>query len=287
VGANQEIKEVTKKYFTMPVSYGKNSPWWEGFEHFIPAKHPTLYKEHVLCKECSTFCNNPDAGIVKIGVSQSTSNLWSHRKHNHLAEYDTITKGLNNNTKKSDGEGVLPASILNMPGFTAKVKVKDAKLLYRTAATTLAIEEGIPFRTFSQPSFRQLFIPLNAESDKIINLSRNDVRDSVVEMGGFVIEANKRKIRNHQILWTTDHWTGAEKGTYTTVTAHWINKTTWKLYSACLDFKVFEGSTTGERIYKDILKVLQTYCQVKVRQLKTWCPLRRLKLKLKLLHLKS
>jgi hypothetical protein len=50
-GANKEIKEVTK-YFTMPVSYGKSSPWWEGFELFIPAKHPTLYKEHALCKEC-------------------------------------------------------------------------------------------------------------------------------------------------------------------------------------------------------------------------------------------
>ncbi len=30
-GANKEIKEGTK-YFTMPVSYGKSSPWWEGFE---------------------------------------------------------------------------------------------------------------------------------------------------------------------------------------------------------------------------------------------------------------
>jgi hypothetical protein len=27
-GANEEIEEVTK-YFTMPVSYGKSSPWWK------------------------------------------------------------------------------------------------------------------------------------------------------------------------------------------------------------------------------------------------------------------
>ncbi len=44
-----------------------------------------------------------------------------------------------------------------------------------------------------------------------------------------------------------------------TVTAHWINHATWKLHSACLDFKVFEGSTTGERIYEDIVAVLQKY----------------------------
>ncbi len=28
---------------------------------------------------------------------------------------------------------------------------------------------------------------------------------------------------------------------------------------ACLDFKVFEGSTTGERIYEDVVVVLQKY----------------------------
>ncbi len=34
---------------------------------------------------------------------------------------------------------------------------------------------------------------------------------------------------------------------------------TWALHSACLDFKVFDGSTTGKRIYKDIVVVLQQY----------------------------
>jgi hypothetical protein len=44
-----------------------------------------------------------------------------------------------------------------------------------------------------------------------------------------------------------------------TVTLHWINNATWRLHSACLDFKVFEGSTTGERIYEDVVAVLQKY----------------------------
>jgi hypothetical protein len=73
-GTTKVINEVTK-YFTMNITYKKSSPWWEGFELFIPVKHPTLYKEYVLCKECSTFRKNLDAGIVKVGVSQSTSNL--------------------------------------------------------------------------------------------------------------------------------------------------------------------------------------------------------------------
>jgi hypothetical protein len=78
-------------------------------------------------------------------------------------------------------------------------------------------------------------------------------------MGGFAIEATKKEICNHQIAWTSDHWTGPDKVTYTTVTAHWINNTTWTLQSACLDVKIFEGSTTGELIYEDIVAVLQKY----------------------------
>ena len=78
-------------------------------------------------------------------------------------------------------------------------------------------------------------------------------------MGEFAIEASKKEIRNGNIAWTSDHWTGLDKVTYTTVTAHWINNRTWTLQSACLDFKVFQGSTTGKLIYEDIVAVLQKY----------------------------
>jgi hypothetical protein len=192
-------------------------------------------------------------------LSQSTSNLWANKRHHHLAEYETIAKRVDKTTKRSSGDGGIPKSIKMMPGFSVKLKVKDARLLYRTAAATLAIKEGIPFRTFAQPSFRRLFTPLNSESDRIVNLNRQEVSDSVIEMVGFAIEATKREIHNHQIVWTTDHWTGADKGTYTTVSALWINNATWRLHSACLDFKVFEGFTTGERIYEDIVAILQKY----------------------------
>jgi hypothetical protein len=52
---------------------------------------------------------------------------------------------------------------------------------------------------------------------------------------------------------------GADKTTYTTVTAHWIDEKAWSLRSAVLDFKFFEGSTSGERIYEDVVAVLQKY----------------------------
>ncbi len=146
-----------------------------------------------------------------------------------------------------------------MSGFITKLKTKCAKLIYRTAAATLAIDEGIPFHTFEQPSFRRLFIPLNHESDKIVKLHRNQVRDAVLEMCSYAVEATKREIHNHHIAWMTDHWTGQDKATYTTITAHWIDDKTWMLKSAVLDFNFFEGSTTGKRIYEDVVAVLQKY----------------------------
>jgi hypothetical protein len=123
----------------------------------------------------------------------------------------------------------------------------------------LAIEEGIPFCTFEQPSFRRLFTPLNHESNKIVKLQRHQVKDAVLEMGRYAVEATKREIHNHHIAWTTDHWTGQDKATYTTVAAHWTDGKSWMLKSAVLDFKIFEGPTTGERIYEDVMAVLQEY----------------------------
>ncbi len=123
----------------------------------------------------------------------------------------------------------------------------------------LAIEEGIPFCSFEQPLFLGLFTPLNHESGKIVKLQHHQVKDAVIETGDYAMEATKREVHNHNIAWTTDHWTDADKATYTTVTAHWIDEKAWSLRSTVLDFKIFEGSTTDERIYEDVVAVLQKY----------------------------
>ncbi len=68
-----ETKKVTK-YFTMLVLGKKSSIWWEGFAQFIPSKHPKLFAEYVMCLSCSKLAN-PESGLVKIGICQSTSNL--------------------------------------------------------------------------------------------------------------------------------------------------------------------------------------------------------------------
>ena len=173
-GDDEVIKDVTT-YFTMPVTCSKQSLWWEGFELFVHTKYPGLYKEYVMCKKCPNPAKSTDAGIVKVGLNQSTSNLQSHTRYHHPKEYEIIWTRVNKTTKKLREQEVLPTSIKNMPGFSAKLKVKDARLLYRTAAATLAIEEGVSFCTFAQPSFRRLLIPLNSESDKFVGLNESNI----------------------------------------------------------------------------------------------------------------
>ncbi len=70
---DNKTKRVTK-YFTMPVLGKKSSVWWEGFAQLMPSKHLKLFTEYALCLSCSKS-SNPDLGLVKIGISQSTSNL--------------------------------------------------------------------------------------------------------------------------------------------------------------------------------------------------------------------
>ena len=102
------------KYFSMPVLGNKSSKWWEGFEQLVPSKHPKLFTEYVLCVSCLKSAN-PESGLVKIGICQSTSNHRAHKKFNHPEEYEAITIIGNLKTPQS----VIPTtSIKNMPGFS-------------------------------------------------------------------------------------------------------------------------------------------------------------------------
>ena len=78
-------------------------------------------------------------------------------------------------------------------------------------------------------------------------------------MEGYARKAAKKEITKTKGAWTSDHWTGPDNETYMTVTAHYIDPSSWNLKSVCLDFKVFSGSTTGKAIYDDIIKVLKSF----------------------------
>ncbi len=130
-----------------------------------------MYSEYIMCLACSKSCS-PTLAIVKIGSFQSTSNLWVHKKSHYSEEYDAIAKPVNLKNSQSTTRGeVVPTSIRNMPRFVTKLNAKCAKLVYRSAAATFAIEEGIPFRTFKQPLFLRSFTSLNHESGKFASFN--------------------------------------------------------------------------------------------------------------------
>ena len=248
------VSKVSSRVTAAHTMQGNSSPF---ISDFVPSFHPDLFKGHVVCDECMTK-GKPKQGIVKIGKDQSTSNLKSHIKRHHRAKFEQINDGIIQGTNdKANPYSAQPASIKDQPGFIRKRKVEDSKALYKTGCATLAVEEGLAFRTFARPAFRRLFDAVNREAEKIVNVSADQVRDEVMSMGRHAKDATKMEMKNRKVSWTSDHWTGPDGLTYTTVTAHCIDEETWKLISLCLDFKVFEGSTSGERIYNDIADVLQ------------------------------
>ncbi len=79
-----------------------------------------------------------------------------------------------------------------------------------------------------------------------------------MRLGKNAEDAIQLELKGKRLAWRSDHWTGPNDETYTTVTAHYISDS-WKMKSACLDFEVFHGSTSGANIYEDIMPVLAKY----------------------------
>jgi hypothetical protein len=143
-GDTEEMSKKVTKYFTKPIIGNKPSVWWEGFEQFLPSKHLKLFSKYVMCLSCSKLGNNPESGIVKIDLSQSTSNLQAHKEYNHPTEYEAITNCSNLKNPQSTTRGELTTSIKNMTGFTTKLNNKCAKRIYCTAAATLSLRRAFP-----------------------------------------------------------------------------------------------------------------------------------------------
>ena len=111
---------------------------------------------------------------------------------------------------------------------------------------------------FAKPAFRKLFTVVNKNASQIVNIGPERVRDQVMKFGLIAERATQLELNGVKIAWTTDHWTSPNDQSFTTLTAHYIDNI-WQMRSACLDFKVFHGTTTGDKIYEDVKSVLARY----------------------------
>ena len=233
--------------------------WWKHYKKINTFKHPA-YKHHAMCLICFKACKQKQ-GVVSV-KDGSTGGLKRHLSSHHLEEFEALEiTGNSTGTSASTGTSV---SLLQF-GVTATPKPKtlsigDRKKVWRVAAASWAIMENVSFRMFDSPTFRQMFVPLNKDALNIVNVDRKGVRQDIMYLGKVAEEATFREISSegHKISWTSDHWTGPNKETYSTVTGHYIDDN-WNLKSNVLDFSVFEGSTSGDRIYADVKRVLNKY----------------------------
>ena len=97
-------------------------------------------------------------------------------------------------------------------------------------------------------AFRKMFTAVNKAAGKIVNINAQSLCTEILTLGIMASEASRRELVGKHVSYTSDHWTGPNDETYTTVTAHYISEN-WVMRSVCIDFKVFQGCTTRENIY--------------------------------------
>jgi hypothetical protein len=102
------------------------------------------------------------------------------------------------------------------------------------------------------------FEVIDKKAPKLFVLTSNKLREEVSKIGLYTRQATKIEINRHKCAFTTDHWTGPNNETYTTLTGHYIDND-WSLCSCVLDFRVFHGSTNGQRVMVDLEEVFNSY----------------------------
>ena len=105
----------------------------------------------------------------------------------------------------------------------SEMSLLEMKSLYVTAAASWAVTHGIPWTMFSSPTFRNLFLPLNSKALQIVNVDGPKIRQQVMKLGKYAEEAIECELKGKRLAWTSDHWTGPNDETYTTVTAHYMS----------------------------------------------------------------
>jgi hypothetical protein len=162
------------------------------------------------------------------------------------------------NEKKSVDKPSLPSVARIFPNKPKEMNIKEMKMIYTHAVIDFIIDKCQPFNIVESPGFSNLFCTFHKDSEQITNVSRNRVREEIFSLGSLAIKATQLEVGKHKGLWTTDHWTGCDDATYNTTTFHYI-KDHWSLLCVIVDFKVFHGTTSGEAIYNDQVKVLEGY----------------------------
>ena len=226
------------------VNVANIAPAWKNFKKYNLHFHPNM-EGRAHCILCGVN--------IKIRAG-NTSSMNKHLSSKHRSKWEEV---MNPNPIKSGTQMCMDVL------FPKKIKEKTTEELreeFTNATTNFVIENCMPFTIVASKAFRNLFIPFHKNADQITKISANRVREAIFERGALAKKATLMEVSRFKGSWTCDHWTGKDGATYTTTTFHYIKN--WSLRSIVVDFKVFHGTTSGEAIYNDQVKVLEEYTTV-------------------------
>ena len=226
----------------------KKAPIWKHWLCFSASDHPD-FLDSAHCKYCPR--------IIRAGIS-GTGGIMKHTKNFHsevLSEADMPASSTKTWSAKISSH------------FKPKPKEKTPDEIHKSwlqRVVNYVIGTFQPFSHVETKEFRDLFPPLNVKAgtpvlergNKLCETTADVVREEVRCFGNRVKEATKFATKNEDVVATTDHWTGPSKETFTTVTIHWIDQS-WKLHNGIMDFKIYRGRATGEKINDDLTKVFE------------------------------
>ena len=259
-GVHGFMKKGTDTKWYLQTARGKTSEVWSCFKVYDVRKHQDK-KNFARCIRCGQ----------DIYVKNGTAGLTTHMQFIHP---DVIYR---KNSKSNDssvsakrriagGEGIHKSrtTIGINERYNWKVKPKpttcvEKKEVFLKAVTAWVIDQNMPFDSVEKPSFRRMFSSI--VDDKYADLFKTTaktIRSRILHLGHLSKQATKKEMIDHEFSLTTDHWTGPDDETYTTLTAHYIEDK-WMIKSCVLDFKVFHGSTSGNNCAEDLFKIFDEY----------------------------
>ena len=246
----EEVSDDPSNYKLVKPGVKCTSACWEYFMQYCKKLHPNLIN-HVQCMLCPTR--------ISRGEQKSTGGMVRHLQYKHFEQYCSMVQKEAAAKEAADNQAKKGTEMI-----TAHFRVKDkfteseAKQLYLVASSTCAATHGLPLSLFEKPAFRKMFTALSKTAPKIVNIGIKSLRTEILTLGMISNVATHKELVGKRVSYTSDHWTGPNDETYTTVTAHYISED-WVMMSVCIDFKVFQGRTTGENIYSDIMAVLTQF----------------------------
>ncbi len=209
--------------------------YWGKFMRFNLNHHPDK-KNVAVCILCMEDGKRKE---IKMKTG-NTAGLKSHLQSIHVSVYDELC--VTDAANKARQKKTTTKQISSV--FKQKLQLSDLKHLYTMGAAVCIIDNSLPLSIVESNPWRTMFVPLHRDARNIVNISLRAVREQTLHLGRIARQATILEMRGIKMAVTTDHWIGADQLTYGAVTAHHIDKD-WKMASVLIDFKVFEGRTTG------------------------------------------